>query len=246
MTKARRNAGWAGIFFILASAAPISTSFFVGFLGEDLTNAVPVPDYLTQVAMSSERVAAGALIELVWALSVVAVPVMLFPILREQDEAGALGFFFLRLMEGTSVMVHAILLLALSTLGQQFVQAAVEDTAGLLNTADTFLIIRQWTFLVGSGLIWSLSALLLNVLLYQSRIVPRWLSIWGFVGALLAIANYGPAFFGATPMPMLFIPIALQEMGFALWLIFRGVDLDATHRATGATDPTAPLRSSPA
>jgi hypothetical protein len=90
---------------------------------------------------------------------------------------------------------------------------------------NLLLAARDWAFLIGSGLVWSLSALVLNYLLYQSRLVPRWLSVWGLVGATLSFAAYLLRFFSIDLPEIVFLPIAVQEMVFALWLIVKGSNL---------------------
>jgi len=67
----------------------------------------------------------------------------------------------------------------------------------------------------------------LNYLLYQRRLIPRWLSVWGFVGAALSFVNYSPQFFGIDSIEILFLPIGLQEMVFAVWLIVKGINSSA-------------------
>ena len=81
--------------------------------------------------------------------------------------------------------------------------------------------------MIGSGLVWSLSALILNVLLIQKKLVPLWLSVWGLIGAGLSFANFVPQFFGMDAIEVLFFPIALQEMVFAVWLIVQGIQSSA-------------------
>ena len=82
---------------------------------------------------------------------------------------------------------------------------------------------------MGAGLAFNLSALLLNYLLYRSRLVPRWLSIWGFLGAALWMIVWFPQVYGVElgVAEAAFLPIALQEMVFAVYLIVRGFDTTA-------------------
>ena len=94
------------------------------------------------------------------------------------------------------------------------------------------LAAREWTFMVGSGLVWTLSAMVLNFMLFRRRLVPRWLSAWGFIGAVLSFGNYLPQFFGIGPLEILFLPIAVQEMIFAVWLIAKGLDSSAATSAS--------------
>jgi hypothetical protein len=232
MDTHRRNAVWAGIFYIAATVAPISTVFFVGFLGGEIAGGGPIPDYLAYASSHQASVVVGMFIELLYALAVVGIIANLFPILKKHDEASALGFFSLRLIEAVSVVIGSIILLTLLPLSREFVVAGSPDGSHYGSAGRFLLSARDWAFLIGSGIFWSLSAVLLNYVLYRSRLVPRWISIWGFFGALLSLAAYVLKFAGVETPEFLFYPIALQEMAFAVWLIAKGV---APHGS--ATEP---------
>jgi len=221
MNSNKKTARIVGVLFIIATVAPISTIFFLGFLGGGIAGE-PTPDYLVNVSANERQVMIGMLIELIWALAVVGIPVMLFPILKKQNEALALGFFGLRFIEAISVIIHSIGLLTLLTLSQEFVKAGAPGASYYLTLGTLLLAARDWAFMIGSGLVWSLSALILNYILYQSKLIPRWLSGWGLVGATLSFAVYLLQFFSINLGDILFLPIALQEMVFAVWLIVKG------------------------
>ena len=222
----RKSARIVGVLFIIASAAPISTIFFLGFLGGAVSGE-PIPDFLVTVSANEMQVIIGMFIELIWARAVIGIPVVLFPILKKHDEALALGFFSLRIIEGICTVVHSILLLSLLTLSQEFVKAGAPSASYYLTVGTLLLAARDWAFLIGSGLVWSLSALLLNYVLYRAELVPRWLSGWGLVGALLSFTVYLLQFFSIQTSDFLFAPIAVQEMVFAVWLIVKGFNPSA-------------------
>jgi len=221
MNSNRRNARWAGVFYIIATVAPIATIYFVGFLGGGVAGE-PIPDYLAHVSASETHVIIGTLIEWIWALAVVGIVVTLLPILKMQNEALALGFSGLRFIESISTIIHAIILLTLLTLSQGFVEAGAPEGSYFQTLGNVLLAIREWAFIIGSGLVWSLSAVILNYILYKSNLIPRWLSGWGFIGGVLSFTNYLPRLFGIASLDMLFYPIAVQEMVFAVWLIVKG------------------------
>ncbi|MFC2055845.1 DUF4386 domain-containing protein, partial [Chloroflexota bacterium] len=183
-----------------------------------------IPDYLVNVSVNESQVIIGMLIEWIYALAVVGIIATLFPILNKHNEALALGFFSLRFIEAICIIVSSIGLLTLLTLSQEFVEAGAPGASYFKTVGNVVLAIRDWAFLIGSGLVWSLSALILNYLLYQRKLIPRWLSVWGFLGALLSFANYLPEFFGINSIEILFLPIAMQEMVFAVWLIVKGLN----------------------
>ncbi len=236
MNTDRTNAKWAGVFYIIATVAPILTIFFVGFLGGAVVGREPIPDYLVSVSANEAQVVIGMLIELIWALAVVGIVVMLFPILRKHNEASALGFSALRFIEAISAIVGSITVLTLLTLSQEFVKAGVPDASYFQTAGDLLLAARDWAFLIGSGLVWSLSALILNYLLYQSKLIPRWLSVWGLLGAILSFVAYLPEFFGIDLLEILWLPIAVQEMVFAVWLIVKGFNSSAVASESANTD----------
>jgi hypothetical protein len=221
MNSNRKNARWAGVFYIIATVAPIATIFFIGFLGGGVAGE-PMPDYLAHVSASETNVIIGMLLEWVWALAVVGIAVTLLPILKLHNEALALGFSGLRFIEALTTVIHAIILMTLLTLSQGFVEAGAPEGSYFQTVGNVLLAIREWAFIIGSGLVWSLSAVILNYILYKSNLIPRWLSVWGFIGGVLSFANYFPELFGIASIEILFLPIALQEMVFAVWLIVKG------------------------
>jgi hypothetical protein len=181
-----------------------------------------MPDYLAHVSASETNVIIGMLLEWVWALAVVGIAVTLLPILKLHNEALALGFSGLRFIEALTTVIHAIILMTLLTLSQGFVEAGAPEGSYFQTVGNVLLAIREWAFIIGSGLVWSLSAVILNYILYKSNLIPRWLSVWGFIGGVLSFANYFPELFGIASIEILFLPIALQEMVFAVWLIVKG------------------------
>lgn len=231
----RTSARIVGVLFIIATAAPILTALFLGFLGGGIVGE-PVPNYLVTVSTNERQVMIGMVIELIWALAVVGIPVVLFPILKKYNEALALGFHSLRFIEAISTIIHSIILLILLTLSQEFVIAGTPAASYYLTLGTLLLAAREWVFNIGSGLIWSLSALLLNFILYRSKLVPRWLSGWGLIGAILSFVTYFLGFFSINLTDFLFAPIALQEMVFAVWLIVKGFNSSVIVSESAKTD----------
>jgi hypothetical protein len=110
----------------------------------------------------------------------------------------------------------------LFTLSQEFMKAGTPDDSYYQIMGTLLLEAGDWAFLLGFGLAFTISAVILNFILYKSELVPRWLSGWGFVGALLLWVYYLLQLFNINQVEVLFLPIAVQEMAFALWLIIKG------------------------
>lgn len=121
----------------------------------------------------------------------------------------------------------------------------VAHVTGTDGRASLLLEGRDWAFALGAGLAFNLSALLLNYVLYRSRLIPRWLSAWGRIGAASWTAVWFPQTFGVEPgvLELVFLPIAVQEMVFGVYLIVRGFDQEAIADKAAVTDQP---RSSPA
>jgi hypothetical protein len=115
------------------------------------------------------------------------------------------------------------------------------DLSAFEASGTLLLEARDWTFAMGAGLAFNLSALLLNYILYRSRLVPRWLSVWGFLGAALWMVVWFPQIYGVElgVLELAFLPIALQEMVFAVYLIVRGFDSAAITDLTEAPEQAA-------
>ena len=213
MSSYKMSARIVGVLFIACTVSSILSGFFIGSLD--------APDYLVNVAANESKVLKGMLVQSIWALTCVGIPVVMFPILKKYNEALALGFFSLRLIEGVFVFLAIVFQLSILTLSKEFVTGVLDSSyyqaAGILLHAA-----RDWAFWVGPSIAFALSALILNYTLYQSKFVPRWLSGWGLVGAIVYIPAELLAFFGLNQFMVLAAPIALQEMALAVWLIAKG------------------------
>jgi hypothetical protein len=168
----------------------------------------------------------GTLLVLIDCVAVAGIGIVMYPFLKKHNETSAFGYAGARIAEGVLFGVNVIPILTLLTLSKEFVMEGAPD-ASYYQTLGTLLIAAgDWAFLLGFGVAFTLSALILNFVLYQSKLVPRWLSVWGFVGATLLWVYYLLQFFSIN-QEILFLPIAVQEMVFAVWLIVKGFNSSA-------------------
>lgn len=220
MDSNRKTAIIVGVLFITATVA---YSIGVIFLDPILSSS----DYLTKVSENENKVILGAFLVLIDAVAVAGIGIMIYPILKKHNESLALGYAGARIAEGVLFAVNVIFILTLLTLSQEFVKAGTLDASYYQALGTVLLAAGDWAFLLGFGLAFTISALMLNFVLYQSKLVPRWLSGWGFVGAVLIWAYYLLQFFTNNQVEILFLPIAVQEMVFAIWLIIKGFNSPA-------------------
>ena len=206
-----------GVLFIVASVTAI--------VGGSLMLPLSEPDFLAATAAAEGQIVSGFLLELVLVISVVAIAAFCYPVLKRQNDGVALGYLGARTVEGILLLAAAVSGLVALSLGRSFTTA----DAGVEPLADTIVATREWTYLIGSLVMLGVSALILNSLLYRSRLVPAWLSLWGLIaGVLIAgrglVEMYGIELSGLT-QGLLAGPIAIQEMVLALWLLVKGFDI---------------------
>ena len=216
----RGNAIAVGILFIACSAASILSIVPLGSMLDS-------PVDLAGLAANDNRVVLTALIEFVWAVTGAGIAIGLYPVLRRQNRALALGSVGGRIAEGVFVLIGTLSLLVLLTMSQDYVAAGSPDPAFWSASADTLLAVREWVFGFVAMVPFLLGALMYYYLLFRSRLVPRWLSGWGLVGAGLGLvatvyAGFAQEFGFSTVNTVLNIPIGIQEMVLAVWLIAKG------------------------
>ncbi len=225
MESYRNTAIIVGVLFITATVTSILSTIF---LGSTLNNA----NYLTSVFANSSQVIIGFILELIAALSAFGTAIMLYPVLKKHIESLALGYVGFRLIENLLYIIGAIILLIILTLSQQYTAGAL-NAAGIQTLGSLLLALHDWFITIGTVIIFGLGSLTLNYILYQSKLVPRIISIWGLIGAALvliyglitvAILNPNPI---SSILTILALPIAVQEIVFALWLIIKGFNQSA-------------------
>ncbi len=206
MSADRKAAVWIGVLYIIGTVVLVLS---LPITGATLT-AAGGPG---QVAAPPQQLAVGALLVLLAGFSLAMVPVVFWPIGRRYNETLAMGYVVFRGAIETVLYIFTalgwLLLIALGT------QPDTAPLAGLVNTAGA-VIGEQVT-----AIPFALGALMFSVLLYQSRLVPRWLSAWGIVGAVLYIVPPIGNMFGLS-LGVLMAPTAVQEMVMAVWLIAKG------------------------
>jgi len=228
MNTYRKTAIIVGILFIIGTVAGISSGIVTGPLLSD-------PNYLTAVAANESSIVLGALLVLVMGFPLAMIPAMMFPIFRKYNEPLALGAVVFRgVLEAVTYIVIAICWLMFIPVGQAFLNAGAADSA-TFQAMGTF--IKQaiyWTEHI-LALVFTIGALMLYWLFYKTKLIPSWLALWGFFGAILYFAApifnlfdpQHPALSLGVKWGNLMAPLAIQEMVFALWMIIKGFNSSA-------------------
>jgi hypothetical protein len=212
----RKRSLTAGIFYLLTFVS-IPTLF--------LYNPVKSANYIIGPGPDT-RVIIGGILEIIVALAGIGTAVVLFPLLKKQNESAALGLVAARILESGTIFVGVAFLLSIVTLRKAGVGADA------LVTGHALVALYNRIFLLGQSFMPAICDLLLGSLLYQSRLVPRRLSVIGIVGAPVLVAGYVAVLFGLIgqhgPLAGLSaFPVAIFEFSLGVWLIVRGFNSKA-------------------
>jgi hypothetical protein len=231
MYTSKQTARIVGALFLIAMAASLVGA---GFLETVLT----APGFPGNISANKTQVVVGALLELFNGIAVIGIAVMMFPIFKKQDEGLALGYVALRIIEAVILIAAVISPLTLIVLSQEYLSAGSAGTSNFQTVSTSFLAVRS--LLVGSmtGIFFSLAALLFYYLLYLSKLIPRFISVWGLIGVVLVLTwNLLETFGISVSVGMvLALPIILNEIFLAIWLIVKGFNSPAISSESAETD----------
>ena len=152
----------------------------------------------------------------------------IYPLVQKQNKSLALGFIASRLFEAAVIMIGVVSLLAIVSLRKSYLADPSIDVASLQVMNTGFLELRNWTFLLGPGLIPAINGLLLGTLLFKSKLIPRAIPAIGLIGApmllISALCTYFGIFGQMSPVAaVLGLPIAAWELSLGFYLTFLGV-----------------------
>ena len=223
-----------GVLFLVTIIASIPAQFIM--YAPVLNNA----DYIVS-AGADTLVRWGAVLEVITALACIGTAVVLFPIVKRQNEAVALSYVAVRVLEAAIIFAGIVSLISVVALRQGFAGAAAADAAPLLAVGKSLVAVHDSTFLLGPGILAGLgNGILLGYLMYTSGLVPRRMALLGLVGGPLVSAS------GIAMLLGLYAPVSLWsviatmpeffwELSIGIWLTIRGFNPSAVASLT--TDP---------
>jgi hypothetical protein len=217
MTSSRNIARATGVLFILTFITSIAGVLAYGPVLSD-------PNYVTGAGADS-RVFLGAFLELLLIITNIGCAVVLFPLLKRQNEGLALAYVAARIVECTFILVGLISVLAIVTLRQT---ATAADAGSLLTVGKALHAIHDWTFLLGPGFADGIgTGMILGWLMYRSGIVSRRMALFGVIGGPLLAASGIAVLLGIVPQfgavqGIATVPEVIWEAFLGLWLTFKG------------------------
>lgn len=208
----RKTAFWAGFFYILTFIS-IPTLF--------LYQPIHESGYLLSNA-NDNKIIMGGMLEIIVALCGIITSVILYSVLKKQDETLALGLVAARILEAATIFVGVAFILGSVTLHQQGAgETAIPASRALVALYDRI-------FILGQGFLPAINDLLLGILLFKSRLAPRWLSVIGIAGALPLFSGYFALIFGAidrsSPLTgVSVLMVAFFEFTLGIYFIMKGI-----------------------
>ena len=219
MSSTRKTALIAGALFVITFLTSIPAALLL---------YTPVLDHTNYIvgAGADTRVALGAFLEVLLIVANVGSAVVLFPILKRQNEPLALGYVTARIIESTFIAIGIVSLLAVVTLRKD-----VGGTGGggtLVTVGRSLVAIHDWTFLLGPGWIVGIgNGLILGYLMYRSGLVPRGMAMLGLIGGPLIIISGTAVLFdviqpGSAAQFIATIPEFIWELSLGIYLMVKG------------------------
>jgi hypothetical protein len=224
MYTPRKTAIIVGVLYIIGTVSGILSLVFSGPIRS-------AQDYLVGVTAHENQLVIGALFVLLMGLALAMIPVVAFPVLRKHNQVLALGYVVFRgALEAVTYMAIVVGWLLLLPLNQVYVQVGAAD-ASKFQTLAALLFDAEEIGSIGT-IVFILGALMFYWVLYQSKLVPRWLSGWGLIAAIPFVTVGLLTMFDlidplSTAGVIADLPLALQEMVLAIWLIVKGFNPSA-------------------
>jgi hypothetical protein len=233
MKTYRMNAVMAGALYFLGTVFGVLGGVIGGEVLTSIISGTPLTgvDMLGLVAANSSQITRGAFFTLMMGISLVAMTVFLYPIFRKDSEELAMGMVLFRgALEGTSYFIQTIGFLTMIVLGNEYV-ATGANSAALQSMGN---VLYQFQDLLGpvGTIVFLIGATCLYSSFYRTRLIPRWLTVWGLIGVVPYLANALLHFFHVDSGIGIYfeIPLAIQELVMGIWLVIKGFNQDAVKK----------------
>ena len=229
MNNHRKTAVIVGILFIIGTVSGILSGVVTAPIRAGST-------FPLNISASQPQWIIGTLLILLMGYPLAMIPVVLYPIFKKHNEVLAFGAVLFRgVLEAVLYTASVISMLLLLNVSEIFGKSGVTDASNLQTLGTMLTASGDWISQILS-LVFCVGTLMICVLFYQTRLIPRWLSGWGLIGAVLYFAANFVSMFSplhvapdiSSGIGLLMIPLAIQEMVLALWLIVKGFNSSAT------------------
>jgi hypothetical protein len=220
MDPMRKVALAGGVAYLVTFAASLPQLKLFADVIADPTGYISSPG-------SNAAVQWGSVLEFMTAASGVATAILLYPVARRISRTAAIGFVSSRVVEAALILVGVVSILSVVTLQQHFAGATGAQADALGVTGESLVAMRQWTFLLGPGVMAGVNDVFLGYILYKSGLVGRVIPIIGLVGGPIILVSDTVTILGgwtqiSTPALLLALPVAVFELSVGVYLTVKG------------------------
>ena len=220
--------------------------FVVGIGGNIMIQSIlGAPNHLATVFASSMTLAIGAVLWLTAVAGDVAHGVLMFPILKQHSERIAIGYLAARIVDAAFIAVMVLFILIQIPLSSEYLKAAAPTSLFLQSLSAVSVQASQYGYQIGMSAL-GVAGLILNYSLYRTKLVPRFVSIWGLLGYAIIFLGMVSAIMGSGLALVSSLPGGLWEVFMGVWLIVKGFNSSAfDSQAVQTNIPAKPLVSKP-
>jgi len=203
------------------TAKVVGALYIMGFVVGIAGSVLSTPGQLDTVSARSMMIAIGALLWVIAAAGDAAHGVMMFPILKQNNERIALGYFGARIVEAAVIAVSALFILLQIPLGAEFLKAGASEIPYLQSLSTLFAQSQAYTYQIGMVAL-GMAGLSLCYGFYRAKLVPQFFVIWGFIGYVSFLLGSMLEVLGFNLQLLHTLPGGLWEMSIGVWLIVKG------------------------
>ena len=233
----RTTARIVGVLYLAGMFVGIPANLFI-------LSILDGPDQLSTIAASSMLLAAGVMF---WSVTIVgdaAHGVLMFPVLKQHSERAAVGYLAARIMDATFIAVMALLILVQIPVAIEYANAAATDTSYLQALSAVFNHAYLYAYEFGMITV-GVAGLILCYAFYRSRLIPRLLAVWGFIGYAILLSGSVLQVLGFNLNSIQAIPGGLWEIFIGVWLIVKGFNSWSQLPSEPITSSTTPVETPP-
>lgn len=228
MKNYRINALMAGVLYFLGTAFGVASAVVGGeVISSSVTNQPIDQNLLEVVAADAGQITGGSFLILMMGISLVAMTAFLYPIFRKDSEELAAGMLLFRgALEGAYYIISTLGFLTLVLIGNEYV-ATGSDSAALQSIGKVFYQLQSVIGPVGT-MMFLIGTTCLYTSFYRTKLIPRWLTLWGLIGTVPFMAYALLHFFNMDNGIGFYLQMVLapQELVMGLWLVIKGFDQD--------------------
>jgi len=206
-----------GVLFLL--------TMLIGIVGMNLrglsTSLAESPTFLSDIFENSFMMKTAVLLDIIAASISLSIAVILFPIIKHYSQGLALSYFGLYVTYFVVILVSNIDHLSLLSLSEQFVKTKSLD-AGIFNMLGLLQIESYYSSHFLSLIIFSAALAILYYFLYQTKLLPRFLCVWGILAVTIVFTATWLQIFGYDVHFIVYAQNGLFMLFFTIWLLVRG------------------------